>query len=79
MVPSQAERRNAKQSLARPCECPKCANRVHAFGTPKFREFVRRPTEPHFCVPPGDAAIAACKARVCDALELTQVRDNSLC
>jgi len=46
---------------------------------PKFREFIRRPTEPHFFVAPGDAAIAACKARVCDALELTQLRDNSFC
>jgi len=46
---------------------------------PKIREFIRRPTEAHFCVPPGDAAIAACQARVRDALELTQLRDNSFC
>jgi hypothetical protein len=46
---------------------------------PKYREFIRRPTEQHLCVPPGDAAIAACQSRVRDALELTQLRDNSLC
>jgi hypothetical protein len=41
----------------------------------KIQEFIRRPTEPHVCVPPGDAAITACQARVLDALELTQLRD----
>jgi hypothetical protein len=46
---------------------------------PKIREFIRRPTKPHFCVPPGDAAFAACQARVRDALELTQLRDNCFC
>ena len=65
--------------MAHPCECPKCANRVHAFGKPIIREFIRRPTEPHFCVPPGDAAIAAYQACVRDAFELTQLRDNSFC
>jgi hypothetical protein len=42
---------------------------------PKIRDFIRRLTEPHFCVPPGDAAIVACQARVRDALELTQLRN----
>jgi hypothetical protein len=46
---------------------------------PKIREFIRRPTQPQFCVPPGDAAIEACQACVRDALELTQLRDNSFC
>jgi len=32
-----------------------------------------------FCVPPGDAAIAACQARVRNALSVTQLRDNSFC
>ena len=45
--------------------------------TPEIREFTRRLTKPHVCVPPGDAAIAACQARVRDALVFTQVRDNS--
>jgi len=45
----------------------------------KIREIIRRPTEPHWCVPSGDAAIAACQARVRDALESTQFRDNSFC
>jgi len=45
----------------------------------KFKGSIRRPSEPHFCVPPGDAAIAACHARVRDALELTQLRDNCFC
>jgi hypothetical protein len=44
---------------------------------PIIRRFTRRSTKPHFCVRPGDAAIAACQARVRDALELTQLRDNS--
>jgi len=44
-----------------------------------IKEFVRRPTGPHFCLHHGDAAIAACQARVRDALEFTQFRDNSLC
>jgi len=50
-------------------------SRLARFEPPKNkknREFIRRPTEPHFCVPPGDAAIAACQARVRDALKLTQ-------
>jgi hypothetical protein len=46
---------------------------------PEDREFTRRPTEPHFCSPPGDAAIAACEAQGRDALELTQLSDNSFC
>ena len=72
MVSSQGERRNAKQPLAHLCEGPK-------FRKPKIREVIRRPTEPHFCVPPGDAAIAACRARVRDAFERKQLRDNCSC
>ena len=45
----------------------------------KTREFTQCPTEPHFCVLPGGGAIAACQARVRDALELTQLRDKSFC
>ena len=45
----------------------------------KNREFIRRPTEPHVCAPPGDAAIAACQARVRDTLDSAQLRDTSFC
>jgi len=63
VVPSQAERRNAKHSLAHPCACPECAYRVHLSRKSEIREFIRRLAEPCFCVPSGDAVIAACQAR----------------
>jgi hypothetical protein len=78
MVPSQAGRRNAKYSLAHPRECPECANSVQVSRKGEIiREFIRRPKEPHSSVPPGDAAIAACQARVRDDLGFTQLRDIS--
>jgi hypothetical protein len=72
VAPSQAERRNAKHSLADPCECPKCANCVHAFGkTEKSGVYPASHRATFLCT------IAACQARMRDALELTQLRDNS--
>jgi hypothetical protein len=41
--------------------------------------YSRHPTAPHVCVPPGDAAIVACQARVYGALKSTQRRDISFC
>jgi hypothetical protein len=48
-------------------------------GKTEIRECIRRPTETQFCVTFGDAAIAACQARVRDVLELTQLLDDSFC
>jgi hypothetical protein len=80
MVPSQAERRNAKRLLARTLANALNARTACMFsGKPKIQEIIRRPTESHFCVPPGDAAIVASQARVLDALERTQLRDFSFC
>jgi len=77
MVSSQAERRNG--SIPR----PPCGNRLDArMATGISRDtnlyvHLRRSTEPHVFVPPGDAAIAACQARVHGALISTQFRDIS--
>jgi hypothetical protein len=43
----------------------------------KLYVYSRRFTVPHFVVPPGDAAIAACQARVQGALFSTQFRNIS--
>ena len=78
MVSSQAERRNG--SIPR----PPCGNRLDARMAPgisrdaKLYVYSRRSTVPHFFVPPRDAAIAACQARVHGALISTQFRDISL-
>jgi hypothetical protein len=68
MVPSQVERRNAKHSLAHPANALNVRTACMFSEKPKIRECIRRLTEPHVCVPPGDAAISACQARVRDAL-----------
>jgi len=79
MVSSQAERRNGT------IHGQPRGNRLNArmavtkSQNPKINVYSRRPTEPHFCVPPGDAAIAACQARVHGALNSTQFRDYSFC
>jgi len=79
MVSSQAERRNCT-IYGQPR-----GNHLHArflSGNSQKTEinvYSRHPTVPHFCVPRGDAAIAACQARVHGALNSTQFRDKSLC
>ena len=77
MVSNQAERRNGS------IPWPPRGNRLDArmasgvFRDTKLYVYSRRSTVPHDCVPPGDAAIAACRARVHGALLSTHFRDNS--
>jgi hypothetical protein len=75
----QAERRNGTNSR------PPCGNRLDARMASgisrdmKLHVYSRRSTVPHFCVPPDDAAIAACQVRALGALISTHFRDKSLC
>ena len=46
-------------------------------GDTKLSVYSRRYTVPHLYVPPGDAALAACQARVHGTLFSTHFRDNS--
>jgi len=79
MVPSQAEQETRSIHWRTPANALNERTVCIFPEKPKIREFIRRPTQPHLCVPPGDAAIAACQAHVRDALKSTHLRDNSFC
>jgi len=64
MVSGQAERRNGTIH-GQPRGNRPDARMASGFALDrKLTIYSRRPTEPHSCVPSGDAVIAACQARV---------------
>ena len=76
MVSRQAERRNGTNH-GQPRGNRLNTRMMSGFAQDtKLYVYSRRSTVPHFCVPPGDAAIAACQARVHSAPFSTQFRNN---
>ena len=64
MVSSQAERSGVQHSRAHRWKCPQCANGAHVFRYPKKSSVFPVSYRATSRLPPGNAAIAACQARV---------------